>query len=330
MMADLQPMIEAGKALLGSGLEEIAQIGGGGNNLLLRVRRGGEKIALKFHTVTQPHRFDVEWRALSLLSMAGLPVPCPLACDATSRCIAYRWIEGSRPAACGPREADTMAAFLSALEELRDLPEAAAFGPASAAAFSPADIARQFADRLARLTAVATEYPDLAAFLERELAPVAAGLFDGLAADPLPSARRILSPSDFGIHNCLRGVNGSLAFLDFEYFGWDDPVKTVSDALLHPGGGMTAAARARFVAATTPGFGHRDPEFAERLRRLAPLYGMIWSLIILNEFLPEFYERRITAGQTGDLAQMQAGQLRKAREKLAEVRAMLASPGRWP
>jgi hypothetical protein len=51
-----------------------------------------------------------------------------------------------------------------------------------------------------------------------------------LAAD-----RRTLSPSDFGLHNAIRRPDGSLAFVDFEYFGWDDPAKTLVDFVLHPG-----------------------------------------------------------------------------------------------
>ena len=43
-------------------------------------------------------------------------------------------------------------------------------------------------------------------------------------------AQRALSPSDFGLHNALRGQDGQLRFVDFEYFGWDDPVKLVSDS----------------------------------------------------------------------------------------------------
>ena len=37
---------------------------------------------------------------------------------------------------------------------------------------------------------------------------------------------RTLSPSDFGFHNALRTPAGTMVFLDFEYFGWDDPAKT--------------------------------------------------------------------------------------------------------
>ncbi|MFX9699951.1 hypothetical protein ABTP10_19680, partial [Acinetobacter baumannii] len=49
-----------------------------------------------------------------------------------------------------------------------------------------------------------------------------------------PSAR-CLSPSDFGFHNAVQRPEGQIVFVDFEYFGWDDPVKLTCDFMLHPG-----------------------------------------------------------------------------------------------
>ena len=86
--------------------------------------------------------------------------------------------------------------------------------------------------------------------LEREIVKAkamvqAAGL--DFAAD-LPQEWRSLVPSDFGFHNSLRRKDGSLAFVDFEYFGWDDPVKLSADILLHPGRTLAGAAAPAFPA----------------------------------------------------------------------------------
>jgi hypothetical protein len=42
---------------------------------------------------------------------------------------------------------------------------------------------------------------------------------------PLSARLQVLSLSDFGLHNPLRHPDGKLAFLGFEYFGWDEPAK---------------------------------------------------------------------------------------------------------
>ena len=62
-------------------------------------------------------------------------------------------------------------------------------------------------------------------------------------------------PSDFGFHNSLRREDGSLAFVDFEYFGWDDPVKLTADILLHPGSPLAASQRRRFRQAVCQLYG---------------------------------------------------------------------------
>ena len=59
-------------------------------------------------------------------------------------------------------------------------------------------------------------------------------LWPGEFKTRLTNNRQLLSPSDFGFHNTLL-TNEGLKFIDFEYFGWDDPVKLTCDFLLHPG-----------------------------------------------------------------------------------------------
>ena len=49
----------------------------------------------------------------------------------------------------------------------------------------------------------------------------------------MPEENRIISQSDVGFHNMLVGTN-NVYFLDFEYSGWDDPGKLISDLLLQP------------------------------------------------------------------------------------------------
>lgn len=125
-----------------------------------------------------------------------------------------------------------------------------------------------------------------------------AGLDQRVAAmggdDPLDPASRCLSPSDFGFHNALRRPSGALAFLDFEYAGWDDPAKLVADFFAQPAVPVPATAFdgfARRVAALTP-----DPgRMLDRIRLLSPLYRFKWCCIMLNEFLPVDRERRVFA-----------------------------------
>jgi hypothetical protein len=127
---------------------------------------------------------------------------------------------------------------------------------------------------------------------------------------PLPRSKQTLSPSDFGTHNALRTSHG-LAFIDFEYFGWDDPVKLVADVLWHPGMALAPAARQKFFAGAADVY-KVDSGFLSRFERDAPLYGLRWALIVLGEFLPEVWQRRLAAGAGDDAPAARARQLEKA------------------
>ena len=125
-------------------------------------------------------------------------------------------------------------------------------------------------------------------------------------------------PSDFGFHNSLRQGDGSLAFIDFEYFGWDDPVKVTADILLHPGAPLGGAQQLRFRNAAERLYGE-DASFGVRLEALLPLFGLRWALILLNEFMPERWQRRVLAGAAESWAEAKARQLNKARAMLARL-----------
>ena len=68
-----------------------------------------------------------------------------------------------------------------------------------------------------------------------------------------------------------------------------------------------------------------DPNFKDRLHAAMPFYGLRWAMIILNEFLPEFAERRKNAGETDsyDLKKSQSIQLMKAKQYCKNVENLI-------
>jgi hypothetical protein len=212
---------------------------------------------------------------------------------------------------------------------LRKSPCAAAQPLAAEACLSGGEILRQVGDRFARLRDVTAPDEELIDFLEHSFAPQFAdwsASARSLAADAgldfdgeLPQEWRSLVPSDFGFHNSLRRSDGSLAFVDFEYFGWDDPVKMTADILLHPGRTLLPEHRSRFRQAAMRLYGGDDPAFARRLSAYLPLFGCRWVLIMLNEFIPELWRRRTLAGESGSWSEAKIRQLGKAREFLAAL-----------
>lgn len=327
--ASLDPrLLGAVATLLGAPVAEVTPLGGGRNSRVLRVRDSQGRIvtakAYHRHPGDDRDRLGTEFAALRFLWREGLrTIPRPLACDPEAGVGLMEWVEGSPVTAPGLEDIDEALAFLGELRRLGASPDALGLSAASEACFSLSALLANLRLRLDRLGEAAPGHPDLAAFLRETLEPAwkafaAEALGEDSAPDtPLPASNRLLSPSDFGFHNALRR-NGSLVFLDFEYFGWDDPAKTLVDVLLHPAMALPAPLARRFAE----GFLHRmaQPGLCQRARRLYPLYGLKWCLILLNEFLPGPLERRTFAHpQTPSPRERQAAQLQKARLLLATI-----------
>jgi hypothetical protein len=321
-----QGAIAIGSRLSGMRVIAAQPARAGGNNRVFRLEMAdGPPLALKHYPSDGRDRLGQEYDALSFLSRHGIgSTPRPIAKDAEADCALYQWLDGEaavlRPQ---PDDADQLADFLIALQKLRDAEGAQRLRNASASIFSPEAAIAQYEQRLDGLRRASADHPDLRAFIDDNLVPSAAitigklrRRFAELGLDPaadLVPAHRALSPSDFGLHNALRGGDGRLRFIDFEYFGWDDPVKLASDTAIHPGSNLAEDHANRLIERLSRAFEAEDGTFAIRRGVLYPLFGAIWCLIVLNAYLPESRSRRAMAAQGGDLTVRLAGQLDKAR-----------------
>ena len=130
---------------------------------------------------------------------------------------------------------------------------------------------------------------------------------------------RTLSSSDFGFHNALKRANGQIVFLDFEYFGWDDPAKMISDFLLHPQIYLRANLKSRFFKEMLNCFDF-IPNIDKRIMIVYPLFGLKWCLILLNEFVSaDLLRRHFAESGEIDQEQLRAEQLAKARIMLLRI-----------
>ena len=315
-----EAVFDAAEVLLGMRPRTARPILRGGNNRIYRIDGGDGPYALKFYPRqdSDPRdRLGAEFEALEFLTDHGVAtVPRPFARDRERGCAVYEWIEGERVANPGEAEAAALADFLIRLHGLRGADGTERLRPASASCFSCAAVTDQLRARRARLDAVRAGEPALARFLDERFDPLAATVLDDLrragTETPLSPDRRTLSPSDFGFHNALRRPDGTIVFLDFEYFGWDDPVKAVSDVALHPGTDLSEPMGRLFLDRVRPVFAKSDPEFDQRLALTYPAFALIWCLILLNEFLPDCWARRARPGLSEDRSAVLSRQLDKA------------------
>lgn len=282
--------------------------------------------ALKFYPVGEEDnrdRLGREYGALSFLRRHGVEdVPRPIARDDKRRCAVYEWIEGEPLRAATEADVDALADFFIILQELRQFEGAEQLAEASASCLSFLLAFDQLRQRVRRLGEAVVPGTRAHSFVAGHLVPEAARLIDGIseraaragleAAAELPRERQTLSPSDFGLHNALRRPDGRLAFVDFEYFGWDDPAKSVADVMYHPGSALPSWLAERYRDRLEARLSAGDPEFSIRLRLMLPLIGLMWCVMILNELVPEHWARRAMAGMQASRGEIEAAQLAKA------------------
>lgn len=326
------PVIDIARKLVGGAILGVSRVTGGRNSRVYRVDTGDGVFALKRYPSLgdDPRdRIGVEAEALKWMGNHGLDmVPRLVATDPESNSALLSWAEGSQVREVGPSDIDQAVEFLGALEGLRGTANFPATYLGAEACLSGAQIECQIRKRAADLHGLEHE-PALRAFLTEE--------FAGALEDCLSTARKVLSsagrsfeveltnqqrslvPSDFGFHNALRDERGRLTFIDFEYFGWDDPAKLTADVLLHPGTPVATELKSRFQAAAEKLYGD-DPDFAGRLAAFHPLFGLRWVLILLNEFHPERWRRRVLAGTSNGWTEAKNRQLRAARAMLMNLR----------
>jgi fructosamine-3-kinase len=316
------------RALVGRPIERLQQVGGGRNSRVFRVDAGTKTFALKQYPsrAEDPRdRLGAEVAALEWMTQHELTcVPRVVAVDRERNYVLLSWLDGAIVSSVGASDVDQALAFLSKLHQLRATPAFSASHLASEACLSGSEIERQIRTRLTRLLAIERELglrefleswfsPALEAHLRKARGKLALSFERELAED-----KRSLVPADFGYHNALRHPNGQLCFIDFEYFGWDDPVKLTADVLLHPGTPVSTELRARFRAGAETLYGS-DATFARRLEAFYPLYGLRWGLILLNEFHLERWRRRILAGATLEWSEAKAQQLQAARDLVSQL-----------
>jgi hypothetical protein len=277
----------AAQTMLGEPVVAIEPVARGANSALYKLHTARGVIALKRYPPAQNdlrQRLTTEWTALRFLRAQGLDqVPEPLALDNDAGLLALEWLPGTP--ADPPREADLglLLDFIGRVFACSDRPGADQFGADIEACLAPSHILDQIAARLQRLAGSTDVEQVIAEDVTPHLQRAEAAVDQPAPLGEVPRAQQRLVVADIGFHNALRRPDGRLAFIDFDCFGWDDPVKTAADFLLHPTTRLTPEQQSEAVRRLAA-FAPVPAAHLHRLRRLLPLYAIRWALILLNPF----------------------------------------------
>ncbi len=332
-MTDLPVSPELLETALPSPPRSATRIGHGGNSRVFRVEcSDGNEYAAKFYFRRADigrSRLEVEFAAVSFMWEHGIRcIPRPICANTEHDFAVFEFVAGTEidTVLAGSRELDQLLGFATDLKTLSRSPEGCEFPLAADAAVSINALFRQIETRLQRLRSHAPETSlDQVAmrFITDDFVPAVTELQSRFARNTsefeLSDATQTLSPSDFGFHNALRRPSGELTFLDFEFFGRDDPAKMIADFLLHPAQSLAEGFKQAFAKKILKTFG-ADNQLAARLEYVYPIVGLKWCMIMLNEFVPSDFARRTFAARDSlALSQKKSTQLAKSKAMLAKI-----------
>ncbi len=307
--------------LAGVKATEVVPAADGGNSRVYMVATADKLYALKEYPSIENdprNRLETERHALELMHWHGVH-SVPVWHNASPPYALMGWVDGV--VITDPKDADIddAAVFLGTLHHISKKTPHEDMPLASEACLSGQMIVDQLEKRVAALMPYTKENPALMQFLSKTFLPTFSKRFVAAKKTfpefqaPLPTDRQTLIAADFGFHNIMRTLDGRLYFIDFEYFGWDDPVKLMCDFLLHPATPLSEAMKQNFYRYMLSIYGE---EIAPRFAAYFPLFGLRWTLILLNEFIPERWQARQNARGARDWDAVKTEQLAKAETML--------------
>ena len=301
-------------------INNIEKMNGRGNSRLYKLSTSKGNVVLKDYPdlLNDPRkRLVTEVSALKMIEGFNR-TPKVLAFNESQNIAIYEWIKGVHLSNVNDKYILEALMFIEKIQKAKGKNSC---GLASEACLSAKHLFTQIDDRLRRLLLVNNE--DLQNFLNTVFKSLWGQTkkwssqhwpSDNITND-LPSSMQVLSPSDFGFHNTLLEDN-KLYFLDFEYFGRDDPVKLMADFVWHPGMNLSNSQKSIWLKGAFEIF-KKDPNIHVRFHAAWPIFGLRWALILLNEFLEGGWQKRVYANI--DLKNQKESKLKNQLNKAKDI-----------
>jgi hypothetical protein len=279
--------------------KKIERLAGGANNKVFLLQHENQSWTLKkyfSHPNDKRNRLRAEYDFLSFLHEKNIgPVPIPVCEIPDKNAAVYTFIQGSKIDHPKTHHVNQALDFFAAINKVKD--EAKNILPASDACFSIFDFVYCTDKRFKRFLQVSPSSgleEEVQRFIEENLyhlwETIRKEALTRMSED-LSCKEKCLTPSDFGFHNILVH-NERCHFLDFEYAGWDDPVKTMADFFLQP---KIPVPMDYFEKAKKVFFGFcQDPDDCNhRLEIIFPVCQIKWLCIMLNSVTTIGKQRRL-------------------------------------
>ena len=280
-------------------LEKIIKLEGGKNSNSYCLFLPNRKLLLKFFPKKElivRDRLNSELTFLKFLNDTGHKnIPKPIFWNYKKNFIVLSWLDGTRVKKITYRHINDLIDFILSIQYKSKSKYLCDIGDASEAYFFLNNHLQHIEDRINLLKISMKKFN-----LEKKNKLLIKKLFKKISADyqyitdntiykkiisedNINYCSRIISPSDIGFHNILINSKNELLFFDFEYAGWDDPHKTISDLIIHP---KFYFKKSLFYLLNPLLRKYVYKEMDKiRLEIVLKLYRLKWACIILNDLI---------------------------------------------
>ncbi len=290
--------------------DKISSISKGKNNRSFLVIKENKKFLLKYYKrddFIKRNRLKAELNFLNLMIKGGFKnVPIPIKFNIEKNWILLSWMDGNNIKKINKSHIRKLIFFVNELQSLRNNELINTIQNASEACFNLNDHIKivffrlnLLEKRLGNLSFLPSDiyekFKKLISLMIYEFKKISLEIKTkdkNLLFLNLNPRQKILSQSDIGFHNIFINNNDDLLFYDFEYAGWDDCFKMISDLVLQPEGCLDS----KFFQISKPLLNNyiKTIEDKERLKQTIFLYRIKWTCILLNNFFYiEKEERKI-------------------------------------
>jgi len=298
-------------------ITEVKKIHAGINSQVYSLNHSNtKKIILKIYPSKDKKvskRIQTEVKALNFLKNKKVLVPQIYKYFNDFNCSFFLFCEGKKNFIINNSLIDQSCSFIKKLFELSKNKRIPSFSNAKEACFSPSQTCLQIEKKFNILLKIKNKKLNI--FLNKKYKNIYNIKKQKLISElkfkfkkKIKLNNKILSPSDFGFHNTILNKK-NLYFIDFEYFGWDDPIKLICDFYWHPGNKVNQKLKNYFLSEMIKYFSKTYKDFEKKLFILLPIYGLRWILIILNCFSQSNLNNRF----------IELKQLRKAKKMLERI-----------
>lgn len=342
-------LIETASSLTGVRCSDLSQMTGGLHHRVYNCRgNDGNHYIIKYYHTDEPAseaKLINEFNSSIFMWEHDIhQIPQPVNSDINVKIAIYRFVKGSKlkPEDIDEGKITEITDFLSKLHSISKIDDAAEIIPAGEAVFSLEQLFNDIDSKTTLLKEYNTSNPygfELKDFIESKLlngldslkndAEMIYQSIDLSITDLIHYEWTTLNPSGLGFHNSILADDGTLMFLDFESFGRDDPVKVVSDFILNTESKLKKEIYFAFLRKIIPLYASDEPTFKERIESLFPIFALKSTLLLLNEFEPEHFEKRLKVLGDEKESEILRTQLEKAENLLNHSKEQKMNMNLW-